>query len=282
MTQSISDGLADGVIDGLAHLIAGADERVGTRWPQVAIQSFDGFELLDSKIGDPDDYILLGDNPLDFPIWPIDVRWGGRGKDGWYFKSVRTLHPRNWRGRLRRVLPRMVEVGEAFIDDSAKMVGSVAPIGLTGTGIVDLLAHNHPAGARRVAIPHIYGAVSKNDERYNAQTALDIDMAQGISLRREYLWSVLLGEPGIPRARFSTDPTGVRQVFKLRDIPPGKERRTALRHWVSEHWRKRRPPSADDWIFVKAHLRGAHTFVWQNLHCTIEPSRRDLIELEKS
>jgi hypothetical protein len=55
----------------------------------------------------------------------------------------------------------------------------------------------------------------------------------GFSLRRRYLWSVLIGEAeDEPRGRFVTDPLGVREVFRLRDVPPGKQRRAALLHWV--------------------------------------------------
>jgi hypothetical protein len=86
---------------------------------------------------------------------------------------------------------------------------------------------------------------------------------------------VLLGEEGVPRARFVTDPIGVRAAFRLRDIPAGKTRRAALRHWVQEHWRKRRDPSKEDRAFVREYLRGATHFGWSGLSCQIEPSKED-------
>jgi len=101
-------------------------------------------------------------------------------------------------------------------------------------------------------------------------------LAHGIMLRREYLWSVLLGEPGIPRARFVTDPLGVREAFRLRDIPSGKSRRAALRHWVRNHWRKHGRDSEADRAWVRAHMRGATDFTWNGFMCRVEPSRDDM------
>jgi hypothetical protein len=55
-----------------------------------------------------------------------------------------------------------------------------------------------------------------------------VRLVAGFSLRRRYLWSVLIGEAeDEPRARFVTGPLGVRELFRLRDVPPGKQRRAA-------------------------------------------------------
>lgn len=96
-----------------------------------------------------------------------------------------------------------------------------------------------------------------------------VSVMQGIA---ESHWKVRLGYTGLPRITFNTDPDGVREVFRLRDVPEGRTRRAALRHWVSEHWRTfgdERP------IEVRKHLRGKVDFTWNGLRCEIEPSLAD-------
>jgi hypothetical protein len=87
---------------------------------------------------------------------------------------------------------------------------------------------------------------------------------------------VLLGEGVGPRARFVTDVQGIREVFRLRDVPAGQKRRAALLHWVKEHWRKQRCLTANDRIWVRTHLRGTWAFNWNGLHGQIEPSSDDI------
>ncbi len=260
-------------IDALAHLITHSDQRAGTRWPKADPKKYDGFVILDPRMFPEDDFILMG-APDDAPIWPLDARWAlmheFEGRIGWLFKRVNTLNPKDWRGKLSRVLPRMYERSESFIGPNGEAISSRMPFGVIGRKLVDCMAYG-ATGDRRVRPGDMYGGQQGIvDTEY-----FDITSCHGIELRREYLWSVLLGEVGIPRARFTTDAIGVREAFRLRDLPPGKDRRAALRHWVSEHWRKRRDAGANDWSWVREHLRGASEFTWNGLSCRIEPSRND-------
>lgn len=275
-----NSSLAENAIDALAHLIAGNDARKGVVWPKASAHSFDGFELFTPMDGH-DDFVLLGevDQP---PIWPMHAVWATyahpgenhHGADGWGFKRVSTLAPSKWRGRLRYTLPRMVEHEELFIQQGGQSVGSVAPIGLAKGRIIMAGARSHPLAGMTIDPTTMYGRDRRETNLDNE--ANDIRAAHGFMLRREYLWSVLLGEIGVPRARFVTDAIGVREAFRLRDIPPGRSRRAALRHWVSEHWRRTNRSSDADRSWVRAHLRGHQRFVWNGFDCAIEPSREDL------
>lgn len=89
-----------------------------------------------------------------------------------------------------------------------------------------------------------------------------------------YEWRVSLGIQGGPSVAFETDPTGAREVFRLRDLPDGSQRRSALLHWVGEHWRKRRSDPSEE-TKVRAHLRGQTEFVWNGMRCRIRPSDYD-------
>ena len=40
-----------------------------------------------------------------------------------------------------------------------------------------------------------------------------------------------------PSLTLLTDATGVKEFWKLRDVPVGRRRRAALLHWVEKHWR---------------------------------------------
>jgi hypothetical protein len=127
-----------------------------------------------------------------------------------------------------------------------------------------------------------YGGWATRDNEDEAQRLVHLlPVVAGFSLRRRYLWSVLIGEAeDEPRARFVTDPLGVREVFRLRDVPPGKQRRAALLHWVRAHWRRRRQVTEADKLWIRAHLRGAWSYTWNGLRCEIEPSELDVEEAQ--
>lgn len=275
-----ADALLDTTLDALAHLIASNDSRRGACWPATKIEAFDGFEILAPALANEDDVILAG-GANDAPVWPMDAKWAAQWRPGsmhegvegagWLFKRVKTLVAKEWRGKLRIVLPRMYERHESYIDQSGATTSAVHPLGVVGNRLVDIWAPNHPLSHRIRP-----GQLQSASSNVPPEEEFDIALAHGIELRREYLWSVLFGEANVPRARFATDCIGVREAFRLRDIPPGRDRRAALRHWVRQHWRKSRDISAADRTWVSAHLRGAEEFGWQGMSCRIEPSREDV------
>lgn len=84
-----------------------------------------------------------------------------------------------------------------------------------------------------------------------------------------------------PSLTLLTDPTGVKEFWKLRDVPEGRTRRSALLHWVEEHWRKTRI-DPDIEAFVRKHMRGETEVKQGKLHAVITPSVRDSLEAEKA
>jgi len=109
---------------------------------------------------------------------------------------------------------------------------------------------------------------------------INIKMSISMAFTRRYFWRVLIGYEGSPGISFSTDPSGVREVFRLRDIPEGRGRREALRHWVRDHWRRVRKDTGDT-AHVRRHLRGAERFVWNGMRCEIYPSDFDVDQLAR-
>lgn len=121
--------------------------------------------------------------------------------------------------------------------------------------------------------------VPYGDSGYCYDEGLDgvVQIASSIQFNRHYEWHVALGYEDGPTLTFPTTPTGSREVFRLRDIPNGKSRRSALQNWVTEHWRRPAPVDENDaTILVREHLRGALKFTWNGLRCTITPSQYDV------
>jgi hypothetical protein len=94
----------------------------------------------------------------------------------------------------------------------------------------------------------------------------------GMQFTRYYQWRVAVGLPGTISLTFPTDPTGIKAIFKMRDVPEGLQRRAMLKNWVSEHTRQCRA-SEDDFIWVRQHLRGHLQFSWLGFTCEVMPSQ---------
>lgn len=102
----------------------------------------------------------------------------------------------------------------------------------------------------------------------------------GIAVGMRGNWSakVKIAE-SLPSLTVLTDPIGVKELWKLRDIPDGKKRRAALLHWVAAHWRQQRhDPEVE--TYVRKQLRGATTFRQGELSVEVKPSEIDSIELD--
>lgn len=84
-----------------------------------------------------------------------------------------------------------------------------------------------------------------------------------------------------PSLTLLTDPTGVKEFWKLRDVPAGRTRRAALLHWVEQHWRQmRQDPDVES--FVRRHMRGQKVLTHGFFRAEITPSTRDTLEAERA
>jgi hypothetical protein len=243
---------------------------------------FDGFEPL---IDDDGPGLLIGDHPGDQPIWPIDIcfaqtnpEWTPAG--AWEFNRYSTLKPAEWRGKLHKVFPRMLDRRIMLARPDGTNVTLRIPYALIGKKLIDVDRTNEGLRTDRVAFvdPSWYGSRSIASPTTDNEI-MSVRFLGGFALRRRYHWSVLLGEGHGPRARFVTDAAGMREIFRLRDIPPGEQRRAALLHWVRAHWRKKRDITANDRSWVRQHLRGIWSYQWNGLRCQIEPAELDLEEV---
>lgn len=163
------------------------------------------------------------------------------------------------RGKVLRLLPQMVQIDYAWIKQRGKCFVQQAFMGLQN--------------GYWVSIGHNDRVVMEEQEDNFIQVSI------GCQFNRQFYWEVALGWEGTPTLAFQTDPVGVKEVFRLRDIPTGKQRRTALMHWVKEHWRGNK--EEDDGIKIESYLRGESRFAWNGLVCEVYPSLDDLQEFKK-
>lgn len=232
----------------------------------VSLKSMDGAVPIFGMQAEKDISVPWNDGPP--AVWPMDVATVASANDfddpdcKWpegaiQFNRLRTIATARARQRgATRYSTRMVEdsCATAMPDGSA----------MSGGGIYAFL------GGRWVT--------AQQNLRYPPNWEPRIHLAAGFALTLRYEWSVWIGYGTGPRVRFVTDPTGAREVFRLRDIPNGASRRAALRNWVNAHWRKK---SSDDDArsWVHRHLRGAQEFTWNGLRCKVSPPEFDLEQL---
>lgn len=197
--------------------------------------------------------------------WPLDVKIiipqmnaiDGGGAD-WSLNRYRSLDARTIRGRVSPALPHPVEWTIGW------------PAG--GACFRNIFGY---AGPRRWVNITKAGNVWKHTTDDRAEFSERVQLALELWQLRPQQWRVYFALDDKPGVELPTDPLGAQEAFRLRDIPDGRERRTALRHWVTEHWRADRTDPGVE-TKVREHLRGANQFSWGGLNCRITPSLIDL------
>ena len=114
------------------------------------------------------------------------------------------------------------------------------------------------------------------NKRLRPVTGLTCGLAQSLPS----YWQVQTKFEAIcPSLTLLTDPTGVKEFWRLRDIPEGKKRRAALLHWVEAHWRqKRHDPDVE--VYVRKQMRGREELTQGQFKAKIIASETDKLDLE--
>lgn len=170
------------------------------------------------------------------------------------FKEVKRL--------ARSILPVMYLLTQVEVGPRRASVSSVDVLGEKEDGSLWLLTN------KRLR-PHV-GRMPAN-----RQELTNLKIARGVALALEYSWSVVVGERDGFRVSLQTDSEGARALLTMRDVGPG-ERRAALLHWVTGHWRKRR---GGDVEWVRRHLRGEESCSWSGIPCRVMPALADVRRL---
>jgi hypothetical protein len=204
-------------------------------------------------------------------VWPIDVCiiQPQGGEFGLMVQRFRSVTPKEVRGYASRISPFMLR-RDIGAEDRGKFV--------TASGVLAYLGGRWPDAQGRLnyegagGIPVRQGVVADHIDAGG--------LAIAIALRQRYEWAVDIGFENSPSVRITTDPTGMKELFRLRDVADGRDRRDALMTWVSDHWRKDRI-DADVEVYVRKHLRGSRRFEWRGMECEIKPSQYDLEQRDR-
>lgn len=108
--------------------------------------------------------------------------------------------------------------------------------------------------------------------------------AASVKFTLRYEWRVNIGPESGGSMNVVVGRESVPEIFRLRDVPEGKSRRSALLHFVSQHWKRSRgqAPTEDPAVFVREHLRGQTKFSWNGLRCEVMPPRYDVERLPQA
>ena len=222
-----------------------------------AISSFQRLEPLGFGIKDDDWWLFRPSECTPDLVWPLDTGMisenSGSESGGMVMSRTYTISPKQARGYATRFSPFMVRHDHAQME-GGELMNAAGLYAWAGGGWTD--AQNHK---------------NAMDMRDRAQPAL----ATSLALRQRYEWAVSLGLENSPSVRFATDPTGIKDVFAVRDLPEGRDRREALLNWVTDHWRESRH-DPDMETYVRRHLRGSTRFSWRNMTAEILPAKFDL------
>jgi hypothetical protein len=193
-------------------------------------------------------------------VWPVDVCIISPKavSGGLQVMRFRTIAPKEVRGIVHRISPFMLRV-----DVGAELDSEI----ITAAVIMSYL-----------------GGKWSRAEKVRGEDPPDFidqgNIAIGIALRQRYEWAVNIGFENTPSARIVTDPTGMKELFRLRDVAPGRDRRDMLMNWVSDHWRQDRRDD-DVETYVRKHLRGGTKFDWRGMECEIIPARFDIEQRDR-
>lgn len=214
--------------------------------------------LMEASTGDD-----LWNTPEVFDFWPVHSKvLVVQGEFAGVLRALDSVTVRQTRGKVNRPMPRMLRFSSAHVPygdnvgTTSETFYGVKPDG-TLVNITNIDARAFPeATAKDQVLSQILG---------------------GLSLHMRYSWSVEIKTVGSNFAlRVPTSPEGARKLLSLRDVEAGRKRRSALRHWVTAHARRRTAEDAEKDVDVRAHLRGVTPFQWEDLEGVVRPSDYDL------
>lgn len=229
-------------------------------------------EIANEMAGDEIGFLLADDatDAAEAAGWPVDIAAIAPRDDGSLFlmRIASVTDPAEVRGRVRLAPPRMVTIAHGPIKDG-RIEPEITIAGSLGGQWRDISINALTGkGDRTITI--------LRPESYAEEIQHSVSAALAMALTARYSWHVAFGfsDTG-PRLLLPTTPSGCLDLFRSRGLHPGQKRRAALRHWVGNHFRGVET-SAANVAYVRDHLRGATSFIWNSLLCELMPSAFDL------
>lgn len=198
----------------------------------------------------------FSDDEVKDVVWPIKgsmitTREESGNKQN-NIAAVRTIDVRAARGKITKPMPRMVEyVHTAWRDGNRR-----------GFGMSQIYGWFPGGKPQNISTSKITEA--------DTQARNIITCLAGFQMTWEDYWTVVIGSVGGGSSlRVPCSAKAAMDFLSLRDIPEGRTRRSAIRHWVSAHDRKTESGETE----VIGHLRGRQKFSWDGLVGYVEPSK---------
>lgn len=175
----------------------------------------------------------------------------------------------------RQILPKRYELPHVF--EIAHLESAIVGGGKRAIFSRNFYELNRDGSVFRCTMPYPGHKI----DRGNVRQFVLVYAACDRILRERYDWNVAIGCGHGASFMIPVERQSAREVFRLRDIPDGAQRRAALIHFVTKHWR-RKPSQKDDSdpdVLVREHLRGETKFNWNGLRCEIVPPAYDVERL---
>lgn len=256
---------AGGIVESILGLTDGLKLKriVGTNGGALTPSAFTGALVIPTG---PLAEMLSGDSIYDGDVselWPVQMRWLTAGHDGArpvHLSALESVTAAEARGRvMSAAYSRMLRLRWAAVGWNGKGWTTESFFGVRQDGSLAMISNGGSGELRRI------------DDQIRGH----LEFAIALQMTLEYDWTVEVKKTGSNFAiSLLTTPHGARKFLSLRDVPPGRERRAALRHWVTEHRRSVGPEGRQ--VDVREHLRGAIPFRWEDLEGVVKPSPYDL------
>jgi hypothetical protein len=234
--------------------------------------------------------LLTGDSMFFHPddvndpsiCWPMSVGFLGYNyEDGERlinFSYWRSVEPQQLRGQYKFVSRKNVGLYTGALSPDGSFIAAVDYGGWDGSRwrscrriYFDAAFLNNVPDAGTAPIK-LWNDLGEND------VGTRVALGQSIALTMRYEWGAQFSRPGSPKVIVPTTPRGVLELFNDREKPEDRDRRAALRHWVTQHIRR---SDIEDFVPVREHLRGELSFSWRGFDVTIKPSSFDLERAEQ-
>lgn len=231
------------------------------------------FHIVDHSIPEIEpvrnDFVLRPDDAKDGigVSWPFDM--------GMAFPNTRRTDPVTQLESDAVTLTRLATIGPKDVRGCARIIPSKL-LSYSSVAFVNGIAH--PTVAALGMLGNQWRVIDPTSMAISSQEAVRTvaDMAVGLVLEARYNWHIAVGYSDTsPRLLLPTGPKGAMAFLKHREVEPGQERRAAIKHWVSQHYREN-SENEDSIVFVRQHLRGHTQFLWNGLFCELLVSEYDL------
>lgn len=267
-------------IDQMMSLSTRGNDKASTRYHQRILSQMatqDYLLMTDYDIPKGSEWVMLKPDKGEASewaktIWPLKIGFVLHHADGAVsFDHYETVSPSLLRGRAK-IVPQKTILHHSLTILENEWFAEETPLGLLSNQWIALDTGMTQERATGMGIggTHCFGRISSKDirEKIHHRT----QGAFSLALTARYYWHAAMATNG-PRLLIPTSPKGCLDLFANRKKGEAERRRTALRHWVHNHYRDN---ESSGLTYVRDHLRGIIEFDWYDLQCELLVSEFDL------